>query len=89
MPKACSTVFMEAFSGLRATGMTFNCVISDVWDRMEYELVVPNEKQITKKNSIRTKEKNDGIAKIQRVYSGSSGTRFETIGAERFRRGDR
>jgi hypothetical protein len=53
-----------------------------------YELVVPNEKQITKKKSIRTKEKNDGIAKIQRVYSGSSKTRFETIGAERFRRGD-
>ena len=44
-------------------------------------MVVPNEKQITKKNSIRTKEKNDGIAKIQRVYSGSSETRFKTIGA--------
>jgi hypothetical protein len=30
-PKACSTVFTKAFSGLRATGMTFNCVISDVF----------------------------------------------------------
>ena len=32
---------------------------------------------------MRTKEKKDGIAKIQRVYSGSSDNRFKTIGAER------